>query len=631
MKLTDLFLTLSLLAITACGGGGGNSSIPSTAAPSITAEPANAAVNVGSSASFTVAASGNPTPTFTWSRSNDGGSTWTPIGGATAATYSFTPAKSDNLASFQATATNSAGTAKSTVVNLTVQWLILTGQPAGEAITAPNAGTFTVTADANPAPAFQWQSSPDGTTWTNLTGATSNSYTTGASSLGNSGTRFHCLVSNAAGTLTSDPAILTVNAPLAVPAITTQPLNQTVNGGSFASFTVAASGNPSPTFAWERSNDGGITWAGINGANSSTYGFTTSYGADNGAKFRAVATNSQGNDTSAVASLTVAPMVYAAGWAQKTGTANTFFSGYWLNGTWVALGTVGANYGKVSAIYLNGGHVYAAGYRTDAAGLQIDAGYWVDGAWVSVTPKLGSVNWYVFAMAFSGSDVYASGYCDGGGLINPGYWKNGSWVSLPWLTPGSGGDAYSIVISGSDVYAAGFCDNGATNVPGYWKNGTWTALPDGAGGGTVTTLILSGSDLYAAGYQYNMSPSEYQPGYWKNGTWVGLPFLAAPGGEVNSLVLSGNDVYAAGYRFDATGTVALSGYWLNGVWNDLTPPSGSTGGDVNSLVLASGNLFAAGYVTNPSFIPGYWLNGNWNGLALPSGSNGGQVTSIFIQ
>ena len=51
---------------------------------------------------------------------------------------------------------------------------------------------------------------------------------------------------------------------MAAPSITTQPANRTVNSGSSASFTVAASGAPATfTYKWQRLPHGGVTWSDL--------------------------------------------------------------------------------------------------------------------------------------------------------------------------------------------------------------------------------------------------------------------------------------------------------------------------------------------------------------------------------
>lgn len=88
------------------------------------------------------------------------------------------------------------------------------------------------------------------------------------------------------------------------PAITTQPVNDTVTAGSTASFTATASGSPTPTEQWQVSTNGGGRWSNISGASSSTYSFTAQT-SQNGYKYRAVFSNRSGSATSNTATLTV--------------------------------------------------------------------------------------------------------------------------------------------------------------------------------------------------------------------------------------------------------------------------------------------------------------------------------------
>jgi len=88
-------------------------------APAITANPANQTVNAGTTASFTAAANGAPTPTVQWQLSTDGGVTFGNIAGATATTLSFAAQLSDNGNRYRAVFTNSQGSATTTNATLT--------------------------------------------------------------------------------------------------------------------------------------------------------------------------------------------------------------------------------------------------------------------------------------------------------------------------------------------------------------------------------------------------------------------------------------------------------------------------------------------------------------------------------
>ncbi len=68
-------------------------------------------------------------------------------------------------------------------------------------------------------------------------------------------------------------AAITLTPTPVAPSFTTQPANQTVVSGQNATFTAAATGVPAPTLKWQRSTDGGATWANID--DGSAFGGTT--------------------------------------------------------------------------------------------------------------------------------------------------------------------------------------------------------------------------------------------------------------------------------------------------------------------------------------------------------------------
>jgi hypothetical protein len=98
-------------------------------------------------------------------------------------------------------------------------------------------------------------------------------------------------VSNAVSNVTSNGATLTVNAAPAAPAITTQPLAQSVNAGSPVTFVAAASGNPVPTYQWQKNG------VNIGGATNSSYTIAVAVGGDSG-NYAVIATNSVSSATS---------------------------------------------------------------------------------------------------------------------------------------------------------------------------------------------------------------------------------------------------------------------------------------------------------------------------------------------
>jgi photosystem II stability/assembly factor-like uncharacterized protein len=69
--------------------------------------------------------------------------------------------------------------------------------------------TFAARAVASPPPAFQWQVSTNGTAWTDITGATSGTFTA-TFGTADTGKRFRLVATNSLGTVNSDAATLTV-------------------------------------------------------------------------------------------------------------------------------------------------------------------------------------------------------------------------------------------------------------------------------------------------------------------------------------------------------------------------------------------------------------------------------------
>ncbi|PYT92133.1 MAG: hypothetical protein DMG36_16205, partial [Acidobacteria bacterium] len=135
----------------------------------------------------------------------------------------------------------------------------------------------------------------------NIAGATSSSYTTPATTTSDSGLTFVVVVTNTAGSATSNAATLTVNPAPVAPTITTQPANQTVTAGQTAAFSVVASGTAPLSYQWQKNG------ANIAGATSASYTTPATTTADSGSTFRAVVTNAAGSATSNAATLTVNP------------------------------------------------------------------------------------------------------------------------------------------------------------------------------------------------------------------------------------------------------------------------------------------------------------------------------------
>ena len=170
----------------------------------------------------------------------------------------------------------------------------VTTQPASQSVAAGATATFAVAVTGTAPLQYQWHKNG-----TAISGATSASYTTPATTASDSGSQFNVVASNSAGSATSNTATLNVSATLVAPAIITQPASKTVTVGQTATFQVAASGSTPLVFEWRKNG------TAISGATAASYTTPAATTADNGAQYTVLVSNSAGSATSGAATLTV--------------------------------------------------------------------------------------------------------------------------------------------------------------------------------------------------------------------------------------------------------------------------------------------------------------------------------------
>lgn len=277
------------------------------AAPNFVVHPQSQTGYDGFTVTFNAVATGNPAPTYQWQRSTNGGGTWSNISGATSSSYTTPSLQLINDGNqYRCVATNTEGSDTSNVATLTVGSAAVpsfSDQPDNTTANEGETATFTVVAAGTPTPTLQWQRNT-GSGWLDISGATASSYTTPTLVAGNDGDQYRCQASNLAGTTTSNTATLTVT-PLAAPVITSQPSDTSASEGATATFSVTATGNPSPTYQWQLNTGSG--WSNISGATGTSFTTPTLVSGDDQNLYRVVVTNSQGSATSNAALLTVTP------------------------------------------------------------------------------------------------------------------------------------------------------------------------------------------------------------------------------------------------------------------------------------------------------------------------------------
>jgi hypothetical protein len=294
------FLGLAL-ALWGCVGTINPSLSTKAAVPGFAIQPASQSVTVGHTANFSVTVTGTGPFTYQWQKNNAN------IGGAASSAYTTpTTVIGDNGAAFRVVVTNAAGNATSASATLTVDpdpvAPSITTQPSNQTVTAGQTAKFSVVAAGTAPLTYQWQKNN-----TNISGATSASYTTPVTVSGDNGTTFRVMVTNSVTTITSNSATLTVNPASVGPSITKQPISQTVTVGQTATFSVVAAGTAPLTYQWQKNN------VNISGAMAASYTTPATVSGDNGATFRVIVTNPVTSITSNPATLAVNPVVTSPG------------------------------------------------------------------------------------------------------------------------------------------------------------------------------------------------------------------------------------------------------------------------------------------------------------------------------
>lgn len=139
-----------------------------------------------------------------------------------------------------------------------------TQQPSNTTVREGSTASFSSYTGGYPTPTYQWQKSTvvGGGTFANVSGATSNTYTTAATVFADSNFRFRCIATNSEGTATSNTAILSV----------TQTTTATLVSDDFSDSTASKS-------AWTFCNPSVIAFTG-QGSRDAWIRFNVAAGAD---------------------------------------------------------------------------------------------------------------------------------------------------------------------------------------------------------------------------------------------------------------------------------------------------------------------------------------------------------------
>ncbi|HWD18780.1 MAG TPA: pectinesterase family protein [Verrucomicrobiae bacterium] len=262
--------------------------LPTDPRPVITQQPLTYGGNPGDNVTFSVSIDpGSVTPlSFQWwvtdgvtytNQISDGTSaSGSTLSGATTASLSITGAQPADSGSYFVVVTNQFGVSTSALAPLAISLSCVSPNITGPADTTVVQGadaTFLASVTANPAASVWWQRNG-----VNIDGATTTSLTVHAVDFdADNGAKYSIIASNACG-MDTNSAVLTVIVP---PSITVPPVSLTVTNSQAASFTVAATGEPAPSFQWLK-NGNPISLAANPTAQSATLVIASASPSDDG-------------------------------------------------------------------------------------------------------------------------------------------------------------------------------------------------------------------------------------------------------------------------------------------------------------------------------------------------------------
>ncbi len=510
----------------------------------------------------------------------------------------------------------------------------ITTQPANQTVNSGQTASFSVTASGTSPLTYQWQKSIDGGTIWNNVGTNSSSYTTPPTVFGDNGTKFKAVVTNSAGSETSNDAKLTV-----IPTITISDA-----GGNWSAtgtwvggvvptsadnvVATATSGNVTiDAAASARSVDltGYVGTLTHNSAITLSIGDGTAGAGNIALKFVSGMTYTLVSvTTSAISFISTSTTVQTVDFAGKI-SGNVTYNG--VAGSWQMTGT--HNTGSTATVTLTNGTLNTNG-QTMSIGIfnssnsntrTLTLGASAISSANGTTPwNLGTTTGLTFTANTAGITLSGSGITfSGGGLTY------GGTLSLT--------GASSAVIAGANTFANLIRTGTATktNQLSLSANQTVTGTLTLAGNSAVNRVLVA-SDTVGTARTITSTGATM--------TWSNVDFrdiTLGTGTPFDASVITGGSGNAGG-NTNITFTTAQTNYWIGGAgsWSTAGEWSTTSGGAANGRVplpqddaVFNTNSFSAGGLTVTQDMPRAGKNINWTGVTNTPTFTTSTAASVF--
>ncbi len=437
--------------------------------------PSNVTVCAGNPASFTVTTTGD-SPTYQWLKNGSNLSNGGSVSGANISTLTLTNVQpTDSGASFRCAVTDACGNnTNSAPATLTVNALpsITPGTPTNQSACVGTMATFTVNATGTGL-AYQWLLSTNaGASFANISGATTNSYTTPAATSTNDNYEYEVAVSGVCSPpVTSQVATLTV---VNNTAIQTQPTNVTACAASPVTFTVGATGVNA--YQWLSNNSPLSNGGNVSGATNATLVLASVALVDNGTAYNCVLTgcgNVQISSATATLAVVASPVISvqpapqtlcgsgtvsfsvtatnATGYQWLENNASLSNGGSILGATTATLTLLGANTNNNGAVFacLLAGTAPCAPLLSGSGTLTVNTPVFINSQPLGQTNCSGSPA--AFSVSATGTALSYQWQKNGGSITNGGTISGATTptLALSTIQPADSGAIFQCVVSGA--------------------------------------------------------------------------------------------------------------------------------------------------------------------------------------